>query len=154
MICLVSIFLYMWSWSDMATIHTPCFILNTESFSKKHQKIYYTDKTIIYYLSLLQYVHANITLLLQMSIQHKTAHRLVIQWEQHIIACIFLPFCCLWASSWLPVSLLHHHHHHHLSFFSLYHMFLFLCLSVPANQKLNIMRFLSAKHKTENISEY
>jgi hypothetical protein len=33
-------------------------------------------------------------------------------------------------------------------------MFLFLCLSVPANQKLNIMRFLSAKHKTENISEY
>jgi hypothetical protein len=35
------------------------------------------------------------------------------------------------------VSLLYHRHHlHHLSSFSLYQMFLFLCLSFPANKKL------------------
>jgi len=126
------------------TIHTPNFILNTEPFSKKHQTFCYTDKIIIYYLSLLQYVlHANFTcklystFLLEMSLQQKTAHKSVIQWTKHIISWIFLLFYCLWASSWLPVSLLYHRHHlHHLSSFSLYQMFLFLCLSFPANKKL------------------
>jgi len=68
------------------TIHTPNFILNTEPFSKKHQTFCYTDKIIIYYLSLLQYVlHANFTcklystFLLEMSLQQKTAHKSVIQ---------------------------------------------------------------------------
>lgn len=70
----------------IGTIHTPNFTLNTEPFSKKHQTICYTDKTIIFYLALLQYVlRANLTcnlhstFLLEMSIQHKTAHKSVIQ---------------------------------------------------------------------------
>jgi len=70
----------------IGTIHIPNFILNKEPFSKKHQTICCTDEIIIYYLSLLQYVlHANFTcnlystFLLEMSSQHKTAHKSVIQ---------------------------------------------------------------------------